>query len=115
SSHGEFSSSEMEEFLEIARSQGWRRALADYADPRKPRVRMLIDGPSRTSFLEALPPVTGREIALDLGCGYGGLAAGLAPHFGTVYGLDGSRDRLGFLRLRADQDGLPNLVPIVHD
>jgi SAM-dependent methyltransferase len=115
SSHGELSAAEMEQFLESVQRRGWRSALLEYADPRQQRMSKLIGDPSRASFLRHLPPATGRRAALDLGCGYGGIAALLAREFDDVYALDGSSDRLRFLSLRAAQDKLSNITRIVHD
>jgi ubiquinone/menaquinone biosynthesis C-methylase UbiE len=67
-------------------------------------------------LLNVLAPLTGRERALDAGCGVGALAYALAPHVGEVIGVDADEELLAAARsdapancsfVKADVTALP--------
>jgi SAM-dependent methyltransferase len=110
---GEFSNEQMQEILRAAEAQGWRSALATDVKAKNPAVLDLILNQKRSRFLELLPqPEDG--IAVDIGCGYGGISWQLAKKYRQVFSLDSGLERLKFLNVIRKQENVDNLLPIHH-
>ena len=114
STHGEFSEDEMAELLALAERDGWKTALDSYAKSRRAFVLDLLMDSRREKVVEPLAEL-GCSSVLDLGCGYGGLSMQLARKFENVVSLDGSKQRVSFLNLVRQQEGLDNVTPVCHD
>ena len=111
---GEFSSEEMEQLLRAAEESGWKTALATYVKPKNPAVLDLILDPRRTSFLALLPGME-RGVALDFGCGFGGISIQLAKRCRQVYAMDSGLQRLRFLDVAARQERIGNVRAVHHE
>lgn len=113
SEHGELTRHEMQELLELAEDIGWRRALTEYADPRRSNVVPLITDQRRSRVVEPLKGGQDKRV-LDFGCGYGGVSLHLSQRFGEVVSIDGSLERVKFLALISEQEGIGNITPVCH-
>lgn len=111
---GEFSREEMEELLRAAAGSGWKAALATYVEQKNPAVLELILDSRRTSFLTLLPQPQG-GIALDFGCGFGGISVQLARKYRQVFALDSGLERLRFLNVIRKQERIGNIQAIHHE
>ena len=90
--------------LEAADTGGWRQALDKLDGNRADWIR----GSNRFTLAVFAGP-KGR--ALDCGCGWGGLTFTLAREFEQVFALDAELHGLRFIRIRARQDGIRNVIP----
>jgi len=111
---GEFSNEVMRKFLRAAEELGWRKALETHIKPRNPAVLDLILDKRRSSFLQLLKP-GGGDVAVDIGCGYGGISIQLAQHYRHVFSLDSGLERLGFLNIIRKQEPIDNIRPVHHE
>jgi len=107
---GELPQPQMQAMLEESARIGWRRA-ADALLPQT--LRDYIADPVRAAFQDVLPlPATAR--VLDVGAGWGGIAATLARHY-EVVALEGVAERARFIDLRRQQENLTRLTVIQGD
>ena len=91
--------------VNAAAVEGWQLALARLDPNRAEWIRG-----NRRFTLAVFAGPKGR--VLDCGCGWGGLSFTLAREFGQVFALDAEPHGLQFIRLRAMQDGVQNIVPV---
>lgn len=101
---GELPQPSMANVLQAARREGWRTAVQTHLSPELARY---IGGRERADF-EAVLPLTPGARVLDVGAGWGGVAAVLARRY-EVTALEGVRERAEFIALRRRQDGLERL------
>lgn len=106
--YGKLPQDEMEEFLRLSEVYGWKEAVSDYLPKKNPGLRRTITGPRRTALLSLLN-LKRTKMALDFGCGLGGVSILLAESVDDVVALDGCYDRIQFLQIRKDQDKLHNI------
>jgi len=107
---GELPQPQMQSVLEESARIGWRRA-ADALLPNA--LRDYVADPGRAAFQDLLPlPATAR--VLDVGAGWGGIAAALARHY-EVVALEGVAERARFIDLRRQQENLTRLTVIQGD
>lgn len=114
STHGEFSRAEMRELIAAAKDSGWKIALESYVRPRRPRVADLVISEKRTLSVQVLEEIGGERV-LDFGCGYGGVSLVLAKIFREVVSVDGSFERVSFLNIIRNQEGISNIFPVCHN
>ncbi|HWG37790.1 MAG TPA: class I SAM-dependent methyltransferase [Terriglobales bacterium] len=107
---GEISESTMQEVLREAERLGWREALQQVVGAH---LHEYIGSESRAAFQDVLPLPTGARV-LDVGAGWGSLAAPLAARY-RVTALEGVEARARFIVLRKQQDGLGNLEVLCGD
>ena len=112
SDHGEFDHQTMRDILAHARENGWRRTVAEVMAPNHIRVGRLLDHQKRELTLDPLPD--GGGTVLDFGCGYGAVSVALSRKYQTVVSLDGSEERVSFLNIIRQQDGLENVIAVCH-
>ena len=107
---GELPQAQMQAVLEEGARVGWRRAV-DALLPEP--LRAYVADPERAAFQDVLPlPPTAR--VLDVGAGWGGIAAALARHY-EVVALEGVAERARFIALRRQQENLTRLTVIQGD
>ena len=106
---GEIPQPEMAAVLDRAARAGWREALASLT----PELRNYIAGPGRADFQDLVPLPPAARV-LDVGAGWGGIAAVLARQY-PVVALEGVRERARFIALRGQQEGLSRLTVINGD
>lgn len=104
----------VEALLNRSKTIGWREAAKELpdGDPKLSSEHVLNELVG--NLLYCSPGTCAGELALDVGCGVGGLLGELAEQFQWVIGLESSTERARFSKLRADLDGLKN-VTIVND
>ncbi len=87
-----------------------RRYLAE----RKVKGRKVFLRGFQDSFADGrfVAPIDKKSRVLDLGCGYGGLSIPLARSSGEVVSVDATFERVKMTALRAEREGLANLVPV---
>jgi SAM-dependent methyltransferase len=111
---GEYSASDMEAMIDLAREEGWRNALEEFTKGGKEFVKDLVLDDRRGNFASLLK-LTGKERVLDLGCGFGGVSLQLAQKVKEVFSLDASFHRVSFLNVAARQEKLTNIFPASHE
>ena len=97
----------MTDLMRASRSYGWREALERTAGVTRSFARRLAD--LGLGNWHMLRPAASSGAALDLGCGFGSLALGLADHYAEVVGVEPVPDRVAFAALRARQEDRPNI------
>ncbi len=101
---GEIPQAEMQKLLSQAEDEGWRAVVRQ----RLPaRLAEYVASRSRAGFHEVLP-LPPRARVLDVGAGWGSIAAPLARRY-EVLALEGVEERARFIALRQRQDGLEQL------
>ncbi|HEX6534299.1 MAG TPA: class I SAM-dependent methyltransferase [Gemmatimonadaceae bacterium] len=93
---------QLEALAARSRAIGWREALDEVESLRPFFVKRLRNLPLGNWHLLRLLPADSR--ALDLGCGFGTLALGLADYYRRVVGMDALWSRVSYGALRARED-----------
>jgi SAM-dependent methyltransferase len=101
----------MRELLRDAETRGWKAALEMRKEPRCEAVLDLVVNPRRSNFLDLLPAPKG-DVAIDIGCGYGGISLQLTRNYREVFGLDSGLERLQFLNIVCKQEKIRDLHPM---
>lgn len=104
-------SSDVARLLEDTRSRGWEPALAIHEKSNPFFVKRLRDESLGNWHALLLKPREGR--ALDVGCGFGALLAGLASYYRTACGVEMLPERLRFAELRQVGTSRPRF-PVVQ-
>jgi SAM-dependent methyltransferase len=88
--------------------------LRRYLAERKIKGRKVFLRSFQDSFADGrfLAPLGRDATILDLGCGYGGLSIPLARSYGRVVAVDATLERVKIVGLRAEHEGLHNVVPV---
>jgi len=94
--------------LEAAKELGWRSSLK----MMERRKAAWIRGDRRLAMPIFL---ANKSRVLDCGCGWGGLTFQLAMEYDSVFAFDALQDGLEFIRIRASQDGIRNIIPAQGD
>ncbi|HZM16905.1 MAG TPA: class I SAM-dependent methyltransferase [Candidatus Krumholzibacteria bacterium] len=110
---GEIERASMRQILEAARHTGWQEALRRHLQP--PSLLPYVQHPSRADWRVLVPLERERTVSLDVGAGWGAVSFGLAPHVLRHYAVERVAERLEFIALRQQQDGVANLVPVRAD
>lgn len=110
---GEAGTDEMRNLLQIAREKGWQEAITSQFTGDRSFVHDLITNEKRIKFSE-LVNVNRDEDVLDIGCGYGGVAAQLSKKARSVTALDITLERIALLEIRKQQEGLNNIQTVCN-
>ena len=103
--------SSMKKLLEYAQKNDWKSAIYDeLANDREALYRTI--GDDRRANWKYLLPINKKWTTVDIGCGWGAVAIGLSKACGKVVALDATWERVKFLRLRKDQQGIDNIYPV---
>ena len=101
-----------EAFLTHAEQAGWRPALEKLFGPTSPGMLRAIS-PNRTAWAY-LFDINEKSRVLDLGAGTGGVSCRLAQTCNVV-SADKSKVNSAFVRIRGEQENLPNFQSICTD
>lgn len=104
---GEVSQQEAQSLLWEAREIGWRQAVERRFKDDRDMLISILDW-QRVSWV----PLVGLNpdaVALDVGSGYGAITHTLARTVREVYSLEAIPERLEFLRIRLEQEGIQNV------
>ncbi len=107
----EFGLSEMKAINSLAESMGWQTAIELQVAPKAPERARYIREFFRSDW-RFLFPVESSWRILDIGAGWGTLSSSLAEISQEVVALESAFERTRFIRIRATQDGLRNIIPI---
>jgi len=112
--YSEMSLEETLELADLAATLGWKKAVSEWR--RSAFVRRYITNTQRLLFLSILPIKEGDRV-LDVGAGWGNLAAQIAKGFpsSSVYATDKALERLFFAEQVKEQERLDNLRVIQSD
>src|ERR1700722_9574187 len=112
--YSEMSLEETLELADLAATLGWKKAVSEWR--RSAFVRRYITNTQRLLFLSILPIKEGDRV-LDVGAGWGDLAAQIAKGFpsSSVYATDKALERLFFAEQVKEQERLDNLRVIQSD
>ncbi len=107
--YGEFPQGEMQRLIKSA-STDLEKSIREYLREKDapPRLGEYILGRGRAGW-QYLLPLDRDSRVLDLGCGWGTLAWGLAQFCGHVVACDSTLERMQLLGIRRRQDQLDNL------
>jgi SAM-dependent methyltransferase len=88
--------------------------LRRYLQERKVKGRNVFLRSFQDSFADGrmIAPLDSDSTVLDLGCGYGGLSIPLARTCARVVAADATLERVKIVALRAEHEGLRNVVPV---
>jgi SAM-dependent methyltransferase len=110
---GEFDAVRMREYTRAARANGWRQTVRDRMLVDNPGAQTVLTSAQRANFVELLGTRSTNSV-LDMGAGMGVVSLQLSRHFGTVYALDQTFERMAFLRVVADQEQSGSIVTVCH-
>lgn len=102
---------EMDQFLSLAETDGYRRAIETYLARHDPELASYVLAPERVRGLSAIP-IRPEDRVLDFGCGFGTLARALVHRADLVVALDATRAKVRFLDIIRRQEPLERLLPI---
>lgn len=109
--YGELPHEEMKKLLSRATAEGWQRVLFDSFWSNHPFLYQIATDEARADW-QFLLPITKEFIVLDVGAGWGTISIPLARTCQQVVAMDGTIERLQFIRIRCEQDGISNVLPI---
>jgi ubiquinone/menaquinone biosynthesis C-methylase UbiE/uncharacterized protein YbaR (Trm112 family) len=102
---------------EVARAQGWLQALEQHltrTGSRRDYVREYVASEARADF-RFLMSLDENATVLDVGSGWGNIAIAFARTSRLVFALDTTLANLQFVKIRAHQEGLYNVEPLLGD
>ncbi len=105
---GEFPREQLLQLTEKAKERGWKEAVAAELMDQDPATYVSLASSGRAGWLPILP-FSPEGVVLDVGAGLGAVAQVLAHHYGMVCCLEPIAERLRFLQLRMQQEGLKNV------
>lgn len=103
----------MNSLIQECKEIGWESAVRNRFEDNQFLFRIITDE-TRADwqyFVEVPPDAK----VLDIGAGWGTISIPLARNYDFVVALDGTNDRLEFLRVRAEQEGIKNIMAINSD
>lgn len=106
--YGEIGQAEMKELIENSRKYGYEKAISKIIE--EPFVLRYVLDESRALWTELLPLDAETEF-LDVGCGWGTITIPLAKKAGHVAAIDNTLERVKFVELRSEEQGLNNVTP----
>ncbi len=109
---GELTQETMRALLADAARDGWRPAVDRHVTD--PELVRYIKDPTRGDWQWLLPLDRNRTVAVDVGAGLGANSFALAPNVLRVYAVEKIAERVGFVALRAAEDGVA-VVPVRAD
>ncbi len=108
---GEFPREQLVQLTEQAKETNWKEAVSAAFLDQDPMRYKSIASSARAGWLPLLP-LSPEGVVLEIGAGLGAVAQVLAHHYGTVCCLEPVAERLRFLQLRMEQEGLNNVKPV---
>jgi ubiquinone/menaquinone biosynthesis C-methylase UbiE len=108
--YGEIKKDLMSNLLVDAEKTGYHEALRKYL--KDPWVFRYAMDESRAKWIEIIPHSPETRV-LDVGCGWGTNAIPMSRCVKEVVALDGTYERVKFVEIRARQERLPSVVPVV--
>jgi ubiquinone/menaquinone biosynthesis C-methylase UbiE len=106
--YGEIPKDKMNDLIEMAGADGYRKAISVFLTD--PFVRTYALDEDRARWADLLPLETVTRV-LDVGCGWGTTTIPIARKVGHVAAIDATLERVKFVELRARQCGLSNVAP----
>ncbi len=103
--------------VEIARDEGWLVALERHhsrTGVRREHTRQYIASEARADF-RFMMSLDEDATVLDVGSSWGNLPVAFARNSRLVFALDTTFSNAQFVEIRADQEGLNNVLPILGD
>lgn len=97
--------------IEEAKEKGWKQALYDNFYYSYNFLYLIATYETRADWLYLLD-LKREDVVLDVGSGWGTEAIPLARNTSIVAALDGTLERLEFLKVRANQEGVENIVGV---
>lgn len=99
----------------LAADKGWEKAVQDYPQISAPlrreySLRRAVNE-ARADFRFVMP-ARQDGVALNIGSDWGTISVALARTFRYVFALDAQGETLRFGQLRANQEGLSNVIPL---
>jgi ubiquinone/menaquinone biosynthesis C-methylase UbiE len=108
---GEIPQTLMQQVNQQARKTNWRTALNTYVADSYPDIYQYVINHNRADF-SFFTPLKPDSVALDVGSGWGTISCLLAARYGTVVSVESVPERIEFLKVRAQQEGLTNIQPL---
>ena len=108
---------DMAMLVEIAKDRGWQEALEKHVAQTvacSGYVREYIASEARADFRFLMSLERGATV-LDVGSGWGNISIASARNCDLVFALDTTLANLQFIAIRAQQEGLGNVVPVLGD
>lgn len=93
------------------RTEGWQKPVEELLYKDYPDIYDYVTNSRRADFCYYLP-LNSDRVALDIGSGWGTISCLLAAHYGVVLSVESVSERIEFIRMRAEQERLANLLPI---
>jgi len=109
--YGELPQAEMQNLLSKAKKEGWQQVLFDSFWSSHPFLYQIATDEARADW-QFLLPITNDFSVLDVGAGWGTISVPLARNCRQVVAMDGTIERLQFIKIRCEQDGISNVTPI---
>ena len=99
---------------EIKGGEHWRKVISRYFSSSYPLLHKVISDESRADF-SFLTSLDKTSKVLDIGSGWGTAAVPLARRCSEVVSLEGTPERLEFIKLRCGQEGIKNVELLCAD
>jgi ubiquinone/menaquinone biosynthesis C-methylase UbiE len=101
----------MQQVNTLSRDVGWHQALETLVAKNYPDIYTYVTNHNRADF--GFYTLTSSDnVVLDVGSGWGTISCLLAKRCGNVISLESVPERLEFLKIRAEQEGLANIQPV---
>ena len=108
---GEIPQDRMQQVNQSALETNWRDAIKTYVAGPYPDIYQYVINHNRADF-SFFAPLQPDSVALDIGSGWGTISCLLAARYETVISVESVWERIDFLRIRAQQEGLYNIQPL---
>lgn len=110
---GEINQEEMNKVLKVIEEKGMEEG-SEFAKDNYDVIYRFSQDPSRADWRFYLPVNKDWKV-LDAGCGLGGMTFALAKVVGEIVAFDSSFERIKFINLKSQYDGLDNIKTFVGD
>src|SRR3990170_381326 len=94
--------------------EGWQQPVKDLLAEDYPDIFDYVTDTRRADFFQHIP-LTPASTVVDIGSGWGTISCLLAARCGRVLSVESVTERIKFLKIRALEEKLDNILPVQAD